>query len=108
MTKRLRPKSLERLFVLQIVQPGLAGLIDGSISTLAPISRQLSQPIISHDAFLVIAASVGSRYQHGHYRAMSDDGAITDRNPWTRGIVCGLMTRHRRVGAHITIPDYRF
>lgn len=84
----------KRLFVLQIVQPGLAGLIDGSISTLAPIFAAAFATQNSHDAFLVgLAASVGAGISMGITEAMSDDGAITGRgNPWMRGLVCGLMT----------------
>ncbi|HAJ89664.1 MAG TPA: rubrerythrin [Rhodospirillaceae bacterium] len=84
----------KRLFVLQVVQPGLAGLIDGSVSTLAPIFAAAFATHNSHDAFLVgMAASIGAGISMGITEAMSDDGAITGRgNPWTRGIVCGLMT----------------
>lgn len=83
-----------RLFVLQVVQPGLAGLIDGSVSTLAPIFAAAFATHNSHDAFLVgVAASVGAGISMGLTEAMSDDGAITGRgSPWTRGVVCGLMT----------------
>ncbi|MDD3021243.1 MAG: ferritin family protein [Alphaproteobacteria bacterium] len=83
-----------RLFVLQVVQPGLAGLIDGSISTLAPIFAAAFATHNSHDAFLVgLAASLGAGISMGLTEAMSDDGAITGRgSPWLRGIVCGLMT----------------
>jgi rubrerythrin len=83
-----------RIFVLQVVQPGLAGLIDGSVSTLAPIFAAAFATHNSHDAFLVgMAASIGAGISMGITEAMSDDGAITGRgSPWTRGIVCGLMT----------------
>ena len=83
-----------RIFVLQVVQPGLAGLIDGSISTLAPILAAAFATHNTHDAFLVgLAASVGAGISMGITEAMSDDGVITGRgNPWLRGIVCGLMT----------------
>jgi rubrerythrin len=83
-----------RLFVLQVVQPGLAGLIDGSVSTLAPIFAAAFATQNSHDAFLVgLAASVGAGISMGITEAMSDDGAITGRgSPWMRGIVCGSMT----------------
>ena len=84
----------KRIFVLQVVQPGLAGLIDGSISTLAPIFAAAFATHNSHDAFLVgMAASIGAGISMGITEAMSDDGIITGRgNPWMRGIVCGLMT----------------
>ncbi|MCB1557703.1 MAG: rubrerythrin [Alphaproteobacteria bacterium] len=83
-----------RLFVLQVVQPGLAGLIDGSVSTLAPIFAAAFATHNSHDAFLVgLAASLGAGISMGLTEAMSDDGAITGRgSPWLRGVVCGLMT----------------
>jgi rubrerythrin len=99
-----------RIFVLQVVQPGLAGLIDGSISTLAPIFAAAFATHNSHDAFLVgLAASVGAGISMGITEAMSDDGAITGRgSPWTRGIVCGLMTTIGGLGHTLPylIPDF--
>lgn len=83
-----------RLFVLQIVQPGLAGLMDGSVSTLAPLFAAAFATRSSHDAFVVgLAASVGAGISMGFAEALSDDGSLTGRgHPWVRGIVCGLMT----------------
>ncbi len=83
-----------RLFVLQIVQPGLAGLMDGSVSTLAPLFAAAFATQKSHDAFLVgLAASVGAGISMGFAEALSDDGSLTGRgHPWVRGVVCGLMT----------------
>ncbi|MGE4350611.1 MAG: iron exporter MbfA [Bdellovibrionales bacterium] len=83
-----------RLFLLQIVQPGLAGLIDGSVSTMAPIFAAAFATHQSHDAFLVgMAASIGSGISMGITEAMSDDGALSGRGqPWVRGTACGLMT----------------
>lgn len=83
-----------RIFVLQIVQPGLAGLIDGSISTLAPIFAAAFATYDSHSAFLVgLAASLGAGISMGITEAMSDDGEITGRGkPWIRGTTCGVMT----------------
>jgi rubrerythrin len=83
-----------RLFVLQIVQPGLAGLMDGSVSTLAPLFAAAFATRSSHDAFLVgLAASVGAGISMGFAEALSDDGSLTGRGqPLVRGIVCGLMT----------------
>jgi len=99
-----------RIFVLQVVQPGLAGLIDGSVSTLAPIFAAAFATHNSHDAFLVgMAASVGAGISMGITEAMSDDGAITGRgSPWTRGIVCGLMTTIGGLGHTLPylIPDF--
>ncbi len=84
----------KRLFVLQIVQPGLAGLIDGSISTLAPIFAAAFATRVSWDAFLVgLAASIGAGISMGLTEALSDDGEITGRGqPWVRGVACGIMT----------------
>lgn len=99
-----------RIFVLQVVQPGLAGLIDGSVSTLAPIFAAAFATHNSHDAFLVgLAASVGAGISMGITEAMSDDGAITGRgSAWTRGIVCGLMTTIGGLGHTLPylIPDF--
>jgi len=83
-----------RLFVLQIVQPGLAGLMDGSVSTLAPLFAAAFATHSTHDAFVVgIAASVGAGISMGFAEALSDDGSMTGRgHPWIRGVVCGVMT----------------
>jgi rubrerythrin len=83
-----------RLFVLQVVQPGLAGLMDGSVSTLAPLFAAAFATQRSLDAFIVgLAASVGAGISMGFAEALSDDGSLTGRGrPWTRGFVCGLMT----------------
>lgn len=89
-----------RLFVLQIVQPGLAGLMDGSVSTLAPVFAAAFATKSSWDAFLVgMAASVGAGISMGFAEALSDDGSMTGRgHPWIRGLVCGLMTTAGGVG----------
>jgi erythrin-vacuolar iron transport family protein len=89
-----------RLFVLQIVQPGLAGLMDGSVSTLAPIFAAAFATGKSHDAFLVgLAASLGAGISMGFAEALSDDGSLTGRgHPWMRGLICGLMTMFGGVG----------
>ncbi|HTT64304.1 MAG TPA: ferritin family protein [Bryobacteraceae bacterium] len=89
-----------RLFVLQIVQPGLAGLMDGSVSTLAPLFAAAFATQKSHDAFLVgLAASVGAGISMGFAEALSDDGSLTGRgHPWVRGVVCGLMTTAGGIG----------
>ncbi len=83
-----------QLFVLQIVQPGLAGLIDGSVSTMAPIFAAAFATQSSHDALLVgLAASIGAGISMGLTEAMSDDGQVTGRgHPWVRGWACGIMT----------------
>jgi rubrerythrin len=89
-----------RLFVLQIVQPGLAGLMDGSVSTLAPVFAAAFATHKSHDAFLVgLAASIGAGISMGFAEALSDDGSLTGRgHPWIRGVVCGLMTTLGGIG----------
>lgn len=83
-----------RLFVLQIVQPGLAGLMDGSVSTLAPVFAAAFATRSTHTAFAVgMAASIGAGISMGFAEALSDDGSLTGRgHPWVRGLVCGLMT----------------
>ena len=93
-TRQAEDEAARQLFVLQIVQPGLAGLMDGSVSTLAPLFAAAFATHNSHDAFLVgLAASVGAGISMGFAEALSDDGSLTGRgHPWVRGIVCGLMT----------------
>jgi rubrerythrin len=83
-----------RLFVLQIVQPGLAGLMDGSVSTLAPVFAAAFATRSSKDAFLVgLAASIGAGISMAFAEALSDDGSLTGRGrPVLRGAVTGLMT----------------
>lgn len=87
-------ETARKLFVLQVVQPGLAGLIDGSVSTLAPIFAAAFATHSSHDTFLIgLAASIGAGISMGLTEALSDDGEITGRgHPMLRGWVCGLMT----------------
>lgn len=89
-----------RLFLLQIVQPGLAGLMDGSVSTLAPIFAAAFATTSTHAAFAVgLAASVGAGISMGFAEALSDDGNLTGRgHPWLRGGVCGLMTALGGIG----------
>jgi rubrerythrin len=87
-------ESQRRMFVLQVVQPGLAGLMDGSVSTLAPLFAAAFATHSSRDAFLVgLASSVGAGISMGFAEALSDDGALSGRgHPFIRGAVCGLMT----------------
>jgi rubrerythrin len=89
-----------RLFVLQVVQPGLAGLMDGSVSTLAPVFAAAFATRNSHDALLVgLAASVGAGISMGFAEALSDDGSMTGRGrPFMRGLICGLMTTVGGIG----------
>lgn len=90
----------KRLFVLQIVQPGLAGLMDGSVSTLAPLFAAAFATHNPGATFLVgLAASVGAGISMGFAEALSDDGSLTGRgHPWARGLVCGLMTTLGGIG----------
>lgn len=83
-----------RLFVLQVVQPGLAGLMDGSVSTLAPLFAAAFATQDTWKTFLVgVAAAVGAGISMGFAEALSDDGTLTGRGrPLIRGTVCGLMT----------------
>src|SRR5207244_2890293 len=81
----------QRLFVLQVIQPGLAGLMDGSVSTLAPLFAAAFATKNSHDTFLVgLAASLGAGISMGFAEALSDDGSLTGRGrPLIRGLVGG-------------------
>jgi rubrerythrin len=89
-----------RLFVLQVVQPGLAGLMDGSVSTLAPVFAAAFATKNSWDAFLVgLAASIGAGISMAFAEALSDDGSLTGRGrPILRGAVTGLMTAAGGIG----------
>jgi rubrerythrin len=93
-------RARRRLFVLQVVQPGLAGLMDGSVSTLAPVFAAAFATKNSWDAFLVgMAASFGAGISMGFAEALSDDGSLTGRgHPWTRGLVEGAMTTLGGIG----------
>ena len=90
----------KRLFVMQVIQPGLAGLMDGSVSTLAPLFAAAFATGSSVDTFRVgLAASVGAGISMGFAEALSDDGSLTGRgHPWARGLVCGLMTTLGGIG----------
>lgn len=83
-----------RQFVLTYVQPGLAGLIDGSISTLAPIFATAFATQNTWTTLLVgLAASVGAGISMGFTEVASDDGVISGRgSPIIRGVVTGIMT----------------
>jgi rubrerythrin len=87
-------KTERRLFLLQIVQPGLAGLMDGSVSTLAPIFAAAIATHTSHDALLVgLAASLGAGISMAFAEAATDNGSLTGRgSPVLRGAVTGAMT----------------
>ena len=93
-------KSAKRKFVLQIIQPGLAGLMDGSVSTLAPVFAAAFATHNSWTAFLVgMAASIGAGISMGFAEALSDDGVLSGRgHPWLRGPICGAMTTAGGIG----------
>jgi rubrerythrin len=110
-----------RLFVLQVIQPGLAGLMDGSVSTLAPLfaaafaayfeSQKLGvayQPMLPFK--IGLAASIGAGISMGFAEALSDDGSLTGRGrPLIRGVVCGLMTTAGGIGHTLPylIPNFK-
>jgi len=89
-----------QLFVLQVIQPGLVGLMDGSVSTLAPLfaaafaTMHMEAGRGTWATFLVgLAASVGAAISMGFAEALSDDGSMTGRGrPLLRGVVCAVMT----------------
>ncbi len=83
-----------RLFVLQKVQPALLGLMDGSVSTLAPLFAAAELTQSSHSAFFVgTAAALGAGISMGLAEALSDDGTVTNRGtPVLRGIITGAAT----------------
>ena len=89
-----------RAFVLRYIQPGLAGLMDGSVSTLAPIFAAAFATHNNWDTFLVgVAASIGAGISMAFAEALSDDGSLTGRGaPWLRGFVTGLMTTVGGIG----------
>ncbi|MGL4396217.1 MAG: iron exporter MbfA [Hyphomicrobium sp.] len=99
-----------RQFVLQYVQPGLTGLIDGSVSTLAPIFAAAFATQNTWDTFLVgMAASIGAGISMGIAEAMADDGMISGRgHPWMRGTITGIMTTIGGLGHTLPylIPDF--
>ena len=109
--KEMEEQSHHRLFVLQFVQPGLAGLMDGSVSTLAPLFAAAFATHKSWDAFLVgMAASIGAGISMGFAESLSDDGSLTGRgSPWIRGVVTGAMTTAGGLGHTLPylIPDFR-
>lgn len=87
-------ETAKRMFVLQYVQPGLAGLMDGSVSTLAPLFAAAFATHNTWSTFLVgVAAALGAGISMAFAEALSDDGSLTGRGaPVVRGLVCGGMT----------------
>jgi VIT1/CCC1 family predicted Fe2+/Mn2+ transporter len=108
--RQAEDEAQRRLFVLQIVQPGLAGLMDGSVSTLAPIFACAFATHSTHSTLLVgLASSVGAGISMGFAEALSDDGALSGRgHPWVRGIVCGLMTALGGLGHSLPFLAHTF
>jgi rubrerythrin len=104
-------EAYHKAFVLQFVQPGLVGLMDGSVSTLAPVFAAAFATKDSWDAFLVgMAASIGAGISMAFAEALSDDGALTGRgNPLMRGLVTGAMTTAGGIGHTLPylIPNFR-
>jgi VIT1/CCC1 family predicted Fe2+/Mn2+ transporter len=104
-------ESERRLFLLQIVQPGLAGLMDGSVSTLAPLFAAAFATKDSWQTLLVgLAAALGAGISMGFAEALSDNGSLTGRgSPLLRGAVCWLMTALGGLGHALPflIPDFR-
>jgi len=109
-TRAEEAETERRVFLLQYVQPGLIGLMDGSVSTLAPLFAAAFATHSTWETFLVgMAASVGAGISMGFAEALSDDGSLTGRGtPWIRGSVCGLMTTIGGVGHTLPylIPDF--
>jgi rubrerythrin len=99
-----------RIFLLRVVQPGLAGLMDGSVSTLAPLFAAAFATRDSWQTLLVgLAAAFGAGISMGFAEAMSDNGSLTGRgNPLLRGAICGLMTAVGGLGHALPffIPDF--
>ncbi|MFN3662148.1 iron exporter MbfA [Yoonia sp.] len=93
-TRSTEQSAAYRQFILTWVQPGLAGLMDGSVSTLAPIFAVAFATQDTWTTFLVgLAASVGAGISMGFTEAASDDGKISGRgSPYKRGLAAGVMT----------------
>jgi rubrerythrin len=104
-------EAARRFFVLRFVQPGLAGLMDGSVSTLAPLFAAAFATNNTLATFKVgLAASVGAGISMGFAEALSDDGKLSGRGaPWLRGAICGLMTTAGGLGHTMPylIHDFR-
>ena len=103
-------ETAKRQFVLTWVQPGLAGLMDGSVSTLAPIFATAFATQDTWTTFLVgVAASVGAGISMGFTEAASDDGELSGRgSPVKRGIASGVMTTVGGLGHALPylIPEF--
>ena len=108
--RRSEDEHARRRFILQIIQPGLVGLMDGSVSTLAPVFAAAFATHNPWQAFLVgIAASLGAGISMGFAEALADDGKLSGRGtPILRGAVCGLMTMAGGIGHTLPylIPNF--
>ena len=108
--RKTEDKSARRQFILTWVQPGLAGLMDGSVSTLAPIFATAFATQDTHTTLLVgLAASVGAGISMGFTEAAHDDGVLSGRgSPWKRGFASGIMTTIGGLGHALPylIPDF--
>ncbi len=108
--RKTEDKSARRQFILTWVQPGLAGLMDGSVSTLAPIFATAFATQNTHTTLLVgLAASVGAGISMGFTEAAHDDGVLSGRgSPWKRGFASGIMTTIGGLGHALPylIPDF--
>ena len=97
-------------FVLQVIQPGLVGLMDGSVSTLAPVFAAAFATQNTWNTFQIgLAASLGAGISMGFAEALADDGKLSGRGtPYLRGLVCGLMTIAGGIGHTLPylIPDF--
>ncbi len=102
-------RTRRRMFVLQYVQPGLAGLMDGSVSTLAPLFAAAFATHHNWQTFVVgLAASIGAGISMAFAEALSDDGSLTGRgSPWIRGVATGVMTTLGGLGHTLPylVPD---
>jgi len=109
-TRATEGRTARRQFVLTWVQPGLAGLMDGSVSTLAPIFATAFATQDTWTTFLVgLAASVGAGISMGFTEAASDDGELSGRgSPVKRGFASGVMTTVGGLGHALPylIPDF--
>jgi rubrerythrin len=109
-TRNEEDQLAHRQFVLTWVQPGLAGLMDGSVSTLAPIFATAFATHNTHTTLLVgLAASVGAGISMGFTEAASDDGELSGRgSPFKRGLAAGVMTTLGGLGHALPylIPDF--
>jgi erythrin-vacuolar iron transport family protein len=109
-TREKEDETARRMFLLQYVQPGLVGLMDGSVSTLAPLFAAAFATHSTWQTFLVgLAASVGAGISMGFAEALSDDGSLTGRGtPLVRGTITGMMTAIGGIGHTLPylIPDF--